>query len=141
MRGLGVRSSLGQRSIPGTSGAAPSLAWRRVPGEIGVEGENARPRPQVCLPLPPSVHSFCLLHPPCVSCVGEPPPAPTVPSAFLQYLCPERAGSCLSPPNPAWGLREPLLHLAVLPGQGESSSGRVTGLLRATLDWDSGPQA
>ncbi|XP_043437306.1 guanine nucleotide exchange factor for Rab-3A isoform X2 [Prionailurus bengalensis] len=38
-----------------------------------------------------------------------------------QYLCPERAGSCLSPPNPAWGLRESLLHLTVLPGQDHRS--------------------
>ncbi|XP_068833017.1 guanine nucleotide exchange factor for Rab-3A isoform X4 [Capricornis sumatraensis] len=34
-----------------------------------------------------------------------------------ENMCPEWAGLRLSSPNPAWGLREPLLHLTILPGQ------------------------
>ncbi|XP_033612659.1 guanine nucleotide exchange factor for Rab-3A isoform X4 [Fukomys damarensis] len=37
-----------------------------------------------------------------------------------QQVCPERADQPLPPPHPAWGLREPLLHLAILPGQDHS---------------------
>ncbi|KAF6105811.1 RAB3A interacting protein like 1 [Phyllostomus discolor] len=42
---------------------------------------------------------------------------PCLDFTMQEHLCPERTGPCLSPPNPARGLREPLLHLAILPGQ------------------------
>lgn len=98
-------------------------------------------------PTPMSVccSSLCtpywLLHPPCMSWVGEPHLAPMTPFAFLQHMCPKRACPRLSPPNPAWGLREPLLYLAVLPGQGESSFGVSFDSLGPPLGCNSEPQA
>lgn len=59
------------------------------------------------------------------------PSGPPSPSAFPQDMCPERAGPCLSSPNPARGLREPLLHFTIVPGQGESSFGVSLGCLGA----------
>lgn len=50
-RGLGVGSSLVQRSVSGTSRDAPSLAWPWAPWEAGVDGEAAAL--SVCLSLLP----------------------------------------------------------------------------------------
>lgn len=48
-------------------------------------------------------------------------PAPSQPPLLSsQHLRPKRAGPHLPPSHPAGGLREPLLHLTLLPGPGKS---------------------
>ncbi|MBW00939.1 Guanine nucleotide exchange factor for Rab-3A, partial [Eschrichtius robustus] len=56
---------------------------------------------------------------------------PCLDFTMQEYMCPEWPGLRLSSPNPAWGLREPLLHLTVLPGQSRGwALLRVAGELR-----------
>lgn len=115
------------------------MSGLQAPREAGAWGEDASLHSDVSarpllVPSLAAAASLCGLG-------GRAPAIPTAPSASSQNMCPEWAGLRLSSPNPAWGLREPLLHLTILPGQGESSSGRVTWFLRGSLSWASEPQA